>query len=732
MPHRSFMAVIRKTRAERLKEFWARYSKFAKAAAILALVFFVVSACTIGGFNSPGRAYFARADAELVFYLDYDTSKTGDDGKLGAIYANIGAVYAPVGSDFKLTFNKSSATSSSGPAWSSNDLRDAPSFGNVYSAGGDGLAGANYNWVKVFDFSQTKTKYPISQSYRLIRITVPHDMLINEIVFVDASGDVIPASVTVADAQGHFSGSVWKEGGYYDLFNGNDRTSTLGAWGDPERLVDAQNNFTEGRGAYSNFTQDEMYTLMQIDNILLGSTLPEGTYNADTDSGPLAVLFPLLGTLIFGKSVFGLRIFSVLFTSALVALVWMFGKKLFKNEGFAFLAAVLFAGGGLALTVGRLGVSLAPAAFFVLASYYFIYKFFENGIAAENPAKSACGSILASGIFFALAFAVDPKTLIAAVGVVALFVLGAIKQVRAHSARAAAIRQEMRDKNASETSEQVMRDNIAQCEKAEAALRVEYSYQNRLTYLLFFLAFVVVTLAVLMLATLPSYLTYVNLYDPNPESASVGIFSLVGSAIKDAFSLDNATLFSAGNSVNAFGWFLALKGATLFFASEDVYCALNAQLNIAMALTALVGVLFMTVYAILYAATGGKKGQYATEHSAHILRIYLVLILGLLSSLLQYAFIGGASAAHGFLFDLFYTSFIPLMFYTAYVHDSGEKKVICGIRMNSTAKVMAVLCTVYALIFLLSLPMYFSIPVYPLAASICFGWTSFMNNGFYR
>lgn len=723
------MAVIRKTKAERLKEYFARYSKFTKAAAILVLVFFVVCACTIGGFNSPGSAYFARADAELVFYLNYDTSKSGDDGKLGAIYVNIGAVYAPVGSDFNINFRKATGSSSSGPTWSSNDLGNV-AYGNVYSAGNDGISGGNYNWVKVFDYSQTQTKYPVSTSYRLIRLTVPHDMLINEVVFVDATGDVIPASVTVEDAQEHFSDSLWSN--YRDLFNANDRTSTLGAWGDPERLVDAQNNLSTGKGAYSNFTQDEMYTLMQIDNILLGSTLPEGTYNADTDSGPLAVLFPLLGTLIFGKSAFGLRIFSVLFTSALVALVWLFAKKLFKNEGFAFLAAVLFAGGGLALTVGRLGLAFAPAAFFVLASYYFMYKFFENGIAADRPAKSACGSILASGIFFALAFAVDPKTLIAALGCIVLFVLGAVKQVRAHSARAAAIRQEMRDKNAAETSEQVMRDNIEQCEKAEAALRVEYSYQSRLTYLLFFLAFAVATVAVLMLATLPSYLTYVNLYDPNPENASVGIFTLVGNAIKDAFSLDNATMFTEGNSVNAFGWFVALKGATLFSASDDVYRALNAQLNIGMALTALVGVLFMSVYAILYAVSGGKKGQYATEHSAHILRIYLVLILGLLASLFQYAFIGGTSAAHGFLFDLFYTAFIPFMFYTAYVHDSGEKKVICGIRMNSTAKVMAVLCTVYALIFLLSLPMYFCIPVYPLAASICFGWTSFMNNGFYR
>ena len=37
-----------------------------------------------------------------------------------------------------------------------------------------------------------------------------------------------------------------------------------------------------------------------------------------------------------------------------------------------------------------------------------------------------------------------------------------------------------------------------------------------------------------------------------------------------------------------------------------------------------------------------------------------------------------------------------------------------------------------AVIFLLSVPMSFGIPVSPVAASVCFGWTTFLNNGFYR
>ena len=727
------MAVIHKTRAEKLREFFARYSGFTKAAAILVLAFFVVCACTIGGFNAPGRAYYAQSGSELVFYLQYDSEKSGEEQKLGQIYVNIGAVYESVGSDVKLNFRRASTSSSS---WLSSSSMGDVSFGNVYSSEAKGISGANYNWVKVFDFTQ-ESSGSVTTTYKLIKLEVPCDMLINEVVFFDKGGDVIPAVVDAAQARELIGESAWKkvigDRTIGDYFRGNDATKTLGDYGDPNRVVDAQKNVTSGSSVYSNFTQDEMYTLMQIDNILLGSRVPDGTFNADTDNGPLAVLFPLLGTLVFGKSVFGLRIFSVLFTAACVALVYLFGRRLFKGEGFAFLSALLFAGGGLALTVGRLGLAFAPVAFFMLASYFCMYKFFADGIAADRPAKSACGSILLSGIFFALAFAADPKSVVAAVGVIALFVLGAVKQARQYAAARRALRQEMLDKNASERSEEVMRANIEACERAEAAARSEHAYKVKLTCLLFVVGFIAAAIAAVMLAVLPSYTVLTKLYEPDPANPSAGIFSLVGKAIRGAFVLDNATSYAAGNAVSAFGWFLSLKGATLYSAhTESLYLALNAQLNVGMAITALVSVLFMTVYAVLYAVTGGKNGQYASEHAPAVLRAYLVLLFGLVSSLLQFAFLGGASAMHGYLFDLFYIAFIPLMFCTVYLHDGSEAKKIFGIRMNSTAKVMAALLAVYAIIFLLSLPMTFGIPVPYLAATICFGWTTFINNGYYR
>ena len=293
-------------------------------------------------------------------------------------------------------------------------------------------------------------------------------------------------------------------------------------------------------------------------------------------------------------------------------MIWLLARELFargnsKKEGWAFLTACLFAGGGLALTVGRLGLYLPMLAFFIVGSFYFMYRFFDRGLSEEKPAKSAC-NILVSGLLFALAVASDPKMLLAGVGIVALFIAGVVRLERQYRAKRQALRGEMRDANAKETSREVMLENAAAAEEKSAALGAELSYARRLVYLLFFAAFVLGSFLLIVLSAIPSYSALVYLYDPNPASATAGIFDLLGHMFGDAFSLTNATSFTAGNAVNAFGWFIGLKGATLFSATADgTYIALNAQVNLAMAVTALVGFLFLTAYTILYYVTGGHR-----------------------------------------------------------------------------------------------------------------------------
>ncbi len=706
----------------KLKEAIGRTSKFARAAFFLVLAFLAVGLCTIGSAASPGKAYRAIPDNDVVFYLNYQNG-TG----LDEIWLNIGSVYDELGADVDVTLNYATVPSSTASSitWSRSRL-GTTAFGNIYSESGKGIAGANYNWVRVANLAdEDANTNALSTSYRLIRLQVEAEMLINEIVFIDETGDVIPAYVTAAEASAAY-GSGWSSRpALGDAFRINPA--------DAVRMLDAQDSLRRGDAAWTNFTEHEMYSLMQIDNIFLGGQVYEGSvYNIDSDSGPLSALFMSLGTLIFGKSPFGLRLMPLLFTAALIALAYFFGKDLFKSDGFGLLFAGLFAVGGLALTVGRLGLSFPITAFFVVLSYFLMYKFYARGISSERPVYTAL-SVLFSGLAFAFAFAVDPKSVILGIGTIALFVLGAVRHHRAYAYNQRRLRREMSEKNAADISDDEMRANIEEYEEQSASLASEGSYKNKLIYLFFFISFIVGTVLVTLLSSLASYFSYVRFYEADPEHPVLGIFNLLLHALGDSFTVGNVTSYTAANASNAFGWLIGLKGATLLSASEGSrYLALNAQLNPAIMLTALVGFIFMTVYAILYLATGGRKGAYASKYSGRILRVYLVFLLGLLTSLLSYAFSPNASAAHSLLFSVFYIGFIPLTFYTAYVHDKSARTSVLGIQMNKSVKVLFALLIVYAVVFILMLPMTFCFPTFASAARYCFGWTTFINNGFYR
>lgn len=708
---------IREGRTSRLKAVMARVSRFGWAAIALVLAVFMIGACTIGGFSSYGDSYFAREKSQVVFYLDYSSA---GGGKLQEIYVNVGSVYAEAGKDFSLTFARCRATE--GSSFTTSTLGEIK-FSNIVPSGES--VGTNYNWVKAVDL----TGKTFSTSYSIIRIALSADMFLNEVVFVNETGDVIPAYTAEKEVK-PFLESVWTS--FRDYFHANDKSSDAGALGDPSALVDAQNRFSAGKTVYSNYTQDEMYTLLQLDNLRMKGLTTDKTFFADTDFGPLAVLFPALGTAIFGVSPFGLRIFSVLFTAALVAMCYLLGKNLFKSRGFAFLFACFAAFGGLALTVGRLGVAYSLIALLLVSSLYFMFRYFEGGNWGERPLKTA-SNVLFSGLLFALAVAADPKCLIALIAPVALFVAGWVRQRRDQKEEIAVLRAQLLERNASEKSEEAMQENIDAFNAAEHRALSAHSYANRVVWVFFFVSFLIASLLFVIVAALPSYFTYLKLYEANPASPSLGLFGLIWAAVKDSFSLANVTQFTSANAINPFGWFLSLKGATLFSAGGDgVYNALNAQFNLALMVTSLVGFIFMTSYVILYAATGGKKGAYASEHTPRILNAYFLLLAGLAASLLQYLFAGSTSAVQSFAFTVFYGGFAVLMFATAFVHDGSAYKKVAGIGMNATLKVLFGMCIVYAVLFLLSLPMVFGFSVPELAASICFGWTTFLNNGYYR
>lgn len=740
------MQIKQEQRQKRPKAARNRFTKFGIAAACLVLVFFIAGACTIGGFSSPGSAYYLPAEQYIVYYLDFQEDENGDTASLASVYVNVGAVYTDIGDTFTLEFRHGNASGSYTNGKFSSAGMGKITLANIYQAPAEdtegekaadtaAALGTNYGWVKAFDYTEDPVSY---SSYRLVRVAASCDMLLYGISFVDTQGEVIPAYTAEADVRGFFGSSYWPS--YRDLFRANDRSSAYGALGDPAALTDGLAP-AAGDTAYSQFTQEEKYTLLQMDNIRLGSIIADGTYNASTDFGPLAALLSMLGTLVFGVCPFGLRIVPLLCTAGLIAVLYFFGKELFRRPGWGFLTAALTAFGGLAFTVGRLGLAYAPIALCVVAAYWCMFRFFRRGVSAVKPAAGAC-SVLASGLCFALAMALDPKCIFALLGLAGLFAAGMVRQKRKDAAALAKVRaaaaegEEAAPQNASAAPQGHVSDtaqSYALDTPQSYALDTAQSYARRLAWLFAVLGFIAATVAFIALAFLPQYFTYMQLYEADPSAPSLGFFTLLFRALGDAFTVSDVTALSAANAASCFGWLIGFKGATLFSAGEGgTYIALNAQANYAMLLVALVGFVYSTVYALQYAFGGGQKRREAGESAFTAVAAYCVLTAGSLTSLLQYAFCGGANAAQSMLFYAFFFGYIPLLFALLRSRDASAPRALFGIRTDRTGILLACACALFIVVFALTLPMQFCIPLAEGAAAAMFGWTTLANNGVYR
>ena len=746
------MQIKQEQRQKKPKAARNRFTKFGIAAACLVLVFLIAGACTIGGFSSPGSAYYLPAEQYIVYYLDFQEDENGDTASLASVYVNVGAVYTDIGDTFTLEFRHGNASGSYTNGKFSSAGMGKIALANIYQAPAEdtegeeaadtaAALGTNYGWVKAFDYTEDPVSY---SSYRLVRVAASCDMLLYGISFVDTQGEVIPAYTAEADVRGFFGSSYWPS--YRDLFRANDRSSAYGALGEPAALTDGAAP-AAGDTAYSQFTQEEKYTLLQMDNIRLGSIVADGTYNASTDFGPLAALLPMLGTLIFGVCPFGLRIVPLLCTAGLLAVLYFFGKELLRRPGWGFLLAALTAFGGLALTVGRLGLAYAPIALCVVAAYWCMFRFFRRGVSAAKPAAGAC-SVLASGLCFALAMALDPKCIFALLGLAGLFAAGMVRQKRKDAAALAKVRAAAAEgegaapqnasgapQNASgapQNASGAPQGHVSDTPQSYA-LDTAQSYARRLAWLFAVLGFIAATVAFIALAFLPQYFTYMQLYEADPSAPSLGFFTLLFRALGDAFAVSDVTALSAANAASCFGWLIGFKGATLFTAGEGgTYIALNAQANYAMLLVALVGFVWSTVYTLQYAFGGGQKRREAGEAASSFVAAYCVLTAGSLTSLLQYAFCGGANAAQSMLFYAFFFGYIPLLFALLRSRDASAPRVLFGIRTDRTGILLACACALFIVVFALTLPMQFCIPLAEGAAAAMFGWTTLANNGVYR
>lgn len=649
----------------RIKKFVSEYEKTSLIFLCIFISFIVAGLFTLGGFNGTGKSYTLNKNFSIV----YELSMTEEQEHLTDVYINIGNIYKSEGSKATLTLSRSS---SDGNSWITTSLGSV----TVYNVVAEKEENRNFNWIAAF------TDKSISSSYRYIKVSADCDLQLNEIIFIGDDGKVIPVKI-------------------------NSKMSEVSSVKSASATLDRQGSFCKNSSSMFRFSQSEAYIISTINNIKLGSSYESNAKYVNTSSfGALGLYIIMFCSFIFGNGTFGMRMASFISSVVSLLLLYKLVKKAF-NPRAAVIFSFCYALSGITLSVGRLATPYSVSICFIVCSIYFMSAFLQKGLSSAHMNKSAA-NILLSGVFFAFGLGIYPPFFVAYLLVFALFAFGMIRQKKAHEYRLKKLAGEYSKKMSEVSAEEKV------SLKEEGLIRtkneiIDYKRKKSVSLSAFLFGFVGVFLIAFTALSLSSY-NYLIKSEGDP-SVGGNAFLLSATQFFNAFANPDSTMYSSVNAILPTGWFVSLKGATIFNASyEDFYAAVNANTNIALALLSLLCFSYSAAHFIQNFNSDDKEYKVFARN-------FCLLAVGFIGPIVSALFIKNCSAEQSLLFSVFYMSFIPLAFCVA-----GE----------NFKKVIKIALVAVAAVFVLQTPMIFGFKVPVIMERIAFGWTSIMNNGFYR
>ncbi|MCX7745704.1 MAG: glycosyltransferase family 39 protein [Clostridia bacterium] len=165
--------------------------------------------------------------------------------------------------------------------------------------------------------------------------------------------------------------------------------------GSPENLLDEQDRVAYAPNFMNGTYFDEIYHARTAFEHLNLMPFYENTHP------PLGKLIIAVGIGIFGMNPFGWRIAGALFGAAMIPLMYLFGKKMFKKPFYAFISAFLMMFDFMHFTQTRIATIDTYGVIFVILMYYFMYDAFTKKSYNMSYAKSLI-PLLMAGIFFGI------------------------------------------------------------------------------------------------------------------------------------------------------------------------------------------------------------------------------------------------------------------------------------------------------------------------------------------
>ena len=189
-----------------------------------------------------------------------------------------------------------------------------------------------------------------------------------------------------------------------------------------EALFDEQDLVPETRHWTNSAYFDEIYHARTALEHLRGVSPYE------TSHPPLGKLFIAIGIALFGMNPFGWRFVGTLFGVLMVPLIYVFLKNLFGKTAVALCGAALFTFDFMHLTQTRIATIDSYGVFFILAMFYFMYRWLA--LAPGAPFRKWAAPLFLSGLMFGLGVASKWIVLYGGVGLAVLFFLGLILKCR--------------------------------------------------------------------------------------------------------------------------------------------------------------------------------------------------------------------------------------------------------------------------------------------------------------
>ena len=568
----------------------------------------LMGAFTLGSTKSPDSYWqtnFVMANKPATAVIEFVPDKDADEQPVGLdqIWLNLGAIDSDVDQPIKLKFWYGSTSSSQIYSAALGEVE----LQNLTANGKEGNPNL-YRWVLA------KDKIELNKTYKFVKITVEGDIVINEIAFVDKNGKQMQLKVHKADTME--TGKTDEKG----------EAITKPVKHNQDCLIDEQDSFNVKNNRKHVLSGREAIAVSSAWNILKGKG-----YVIDETVPPLGQMLTAVGVAIFGANTLGARFIPFLFGLATIAVLFAFGKKLFKNGWYGVLLSALFVLSGLGLGMMITSSTAIIFTFFIVLAFYFIYEFYCYGIDYSHKFASVTPLIL-TGIFFAFAFMTDLRAVYALPGLVAVFALTLVRQYRAYKVR--------------------KENDAANADKQTAV------YKNKL--LLSVGSFVGALALGMFIITVLVYGIVIKPYGLYYGETS--LFGVMGASLGGMLGRATAIGDAAGSATNAFGWLINLKAQPTFLSTAAVGYTNTAYVfgNLFVLILALVSFLYLTATVIAKVVNKNKLSEVEKVAFGETLRPYLTLLCGFLSILVLSA-VTKAQPIAGFLPAMaFYIGFIVL------------------------------------------------------------------------